>query len=113
MAREVGGRRGVGLPADFPARAPIIAGRLWLRLRPSNRLPPPADTNVESWRATGASDSEPCSTLVNPSRRSLSTRPTLTGSGLALPGLGDETRAGVPWEGLGRSGCGARPRFNP
>lgn len=99
------------MPDDFPARAPIMAGRLWLRLRPSNRLPPPADTKVaESWRGTEASDSAPCSTLVNPSRRSLSTRPT---SGLVLPDFDDGARAGVSWEELGRSGCGARPKFNP
>lgn len=85
-----------------------------MRLRPSSRLPPPADTKVaESWRGTEASVSAPWSTLVNPSRRSLSTRPTLTGSGLALPDLGDGTKAGGSWEELGRSGCGARPKFNP
>lgn len=104
----------MGLLPAFPTRAPIMAGRLWLRLRPSNRLPPPADTKVaESWRGTEASDSELCSTLVNPRRRSLSTRPMLTGSGLARPGLNKGTRGGVSWEGLGKSGCGARPRFNP
>lgn len=90
---------------DFPARAPIMAGRLWLRLRPSNRLPPLADTKVaESWRGTDASDSEPWRTLVNPSRRSLSTRPTLTRSGPALPDFEGGTRAGGSWEELGRSG---------
>lgn len=104
----------MGLPPDFPTRAPIMAGRLWLRLRPSNRLPPPADTKVaESWRGTEASDSELWSTLVNPSCRSLSTRPTLAESGLARPDLEEGTRDGVSWEGLGKSGCGARPRFNP
>lgn len=96
----------------FPARAPIMAGRLWLRRRPSSRLPPPVDTNVEESFGAEASDSEPCRTLVNPSRRSRSTRPTLAGSGLAWPGFGDAVRA-VSWEGLGRSGCGARPRFSP
>lgn len=91
-----------------------MAGRLWLRLRPSNRLPPLADTKVEeSWRGTEASDSEPWSTLVNPNRRSLSTRPTLAGSGRDLPGFGDGTKAGGSWEELGRSGCGARPKFKP
>lgn len=85
-----------------------------MRLRPSNKLPPPADTKVaESGRGTEASDSAPWRTLVNPSRRSLSTRPTLTGSGLALPNLGEGTRPGVSWDELGRSGCGARPKFNP
>lgn len=104
----------MGLLHDFPARAPIIAGRLWLRLRPSKRLPPPADTNVaESWRGTEASDSEPCSTFVKPSRRSFSTSPTLAASGLTRADLWAETRAGVSWETLGRSGCGARPRFKP
>lgn len=96
----------------FPALVPIIAGRLWLRLKPSSRLPPPADTKVEeSWRRAPASDSEQWSTLVNPKRRSLSTRPTLTGSDWTLPDLREVTL--VSWVGLGRSGCGARPRFNP
>jgi len=91
-----------------------MAGRLWLRLRPSNKLPPPADTKVaESCRGIGASESAPWSTLVNPSRRSLSTRPTLAESSLGRPDLGGGASAGVSWEGLGRSGCGARPRFNP
>lgn len=112
-AREVGCGGGVGLLDGFPARAPIIAGRLWFRLSPSNRLPPLADTKVaESWRCIKASVSAPWRTLVNPSRRSLSTKPTLTGSGLALIGLG-HVRTGFSWEELGRSGCGARPKFNP
>lgn len=113
-ARVVGCWGGVGILDDLPARAPIIAGRLWLRLKPSNRLPPPVDTKVaESWRCTEPSDSPPWSTLVKPIWRNLSTRPTLPWSGLTRPGLGDWTRPGVSWLGLGRSGCGARPRFNP
>lgn len=112
-AREVGWGGGARLLGGFPARAPIIAGRLWFRLRPSKRLPPLADTKVaESWRCIKASVSVPWRTLVNPSRRSLSTKPTLTGSGLALAGLGDE-RDGFSRDELGRSGCGARPKFNP
>lgn len=103
-AREVGwGGQGVGLLIDFGALAPIMAGRLWLRLRPSNRLPPPADTNVaESWRGTAPPDSALWRTLVNPSLRSLSTRPTLTRSGLVRPDLGGG--ADVSCDGLGRSG---------
>lgn len=112
-AREVGCGGGAGLLAGFPARPPIIAGRLWFRLSPSNRLPPLADTKVaESWRCTRASVSAPWSTLVKPSRRSLSTRPTLAGPGRALVGLGEE-RAGLSREELGRLGWGARPRFSP
>lgn len=112
-AREVGCGGGIGLLIGFPARAPIIAGRLWFRLSPSKRLPPLADTRVaESWRCITASVSAPWRTLVNPSRRSLSTKPTLAGSGLALVGLDDE-RSGFSREELGRSGCGARPKFSP
>lgn len=113
-AREVGCNGGVGLLDGFPARMPIIAGRLWLRLSPSNKLPPLADTKVaESCRGTKASVSAPWRTPVNPRRRNLSTRLRLTGSGLVLTDLGDRMRAGLSWEELGRSGCGARPKFNP
>lgn len=121
-----------GYTADLAAaaaRPPIIAGRLWLRRRPSSRLPPLADSRVaEEWPASGRRigggawpaltlPSPPCSTLAKPRRRSLSTRPTAPAdSARALPGARPAARPGAvaSWEeGLGRSGCGARPRFSP
>lgn len=81
-----------------------------MRLRPSNRLPPPVARKVEvescRWLAAGSADA-PGNAPANPSLHRRSTR-------LEVESLWEEVGGdGEGGSGLGRSGLGARPNRTP
>lgn len=107
-AKEVGWGGGTGkdgLETDA-LRRPTITGRLWFRLSPSNKLPPPVARKVADSCGWAPSASDPWSTFLSkPSLRRCSTSLTPWQSGLVDCPWGDS--------GLRRSGREARPSFSP